>query len=72
MVEPLIVYEEDDFGISLVARVLAQHHPVPIEVVAVQDLFGTSGQPEELFVHYGLTEHDIAAKTRMALQRKGN
>lgn len=41
---------------------------IPIEVVAIQDAFGQSAQtPEELLVHYGLTDQDIINKIRKVL-----
>ena len=42
-----------------VAQLLAQNNPVPIEYVAVKDVFGQSGVPEELMVHYGLDTPNI-------------
>jgi transketolase len=55
---------------SIVARVLSKNHPVPIEWVAVKDVFGQSGKPNELLAAYGLTSKDIAAAVRKAIQRK--
>ena len=55
---------------SAVAQVLGQHCPVPLEIVAIQDKFGTSGEPDELLVHYGLTEKEIAAKVKQVISRK--
>ncbi len=47
------------FG-SAVAEFLAEHHPVPIRRLGVQDQFGQSGSPEELLAHYGLDALHIA------------
>jgi transketolase len=55
---------------SLVARVAAAHRPVPMEFVAVKDVFGTSGTPEELLERYGLTAEDIAKAVRKVVKRK--
>jgi transketolase len=55
---------------STVARVVAKHHPVPLEFVAVKDVFGTSGKPEELLERYGLTAKDIVKAIRKVLKRK--
>ena len=41
------------FG-SAVAEFLAEHHPVPMRLLGVEDQFGQSGSPEELLAHYGL------------------
>ncbi len=56
---------------SIVARVVAAHHPVPMEFVGVNDIFGQSGKPDELLVKYGLTAADIAGAVRKAVGRKG-
>jgi len=44
---------------SAVAEVLVEECPVPMKRIGVRDLFGTSGSPAELLVHYGLTAQDI-------------
>ncbi len=56
---------------STVARIVAKHHPVPMEFVAVKDKFGMSGKPAELLVRYGLTSQDIAKAVRNVVKRKG-
>lgn len=55
---------------SAVAETLAEHHPVPMERVGVQDVFGRSGSPDELLAAYGLTPAAIAEKARKVLARK--
>ncbi len=55
---------------SAIARVVAKRHPVPMEFVAVKDVFGTSGKPGELLERYGLTAKDIAKAVRKVLNRK--
>jgi len=55
---------------SIVARIIAKHHPVPMEFVAVKDKFGMSGKPAELLARYGLTAKDIAAAVRDVIKRK--
>ncbi len=42
-----------------VAEVLADHHPVPMERVAILDTFGESGDPNILMEHYHLGVDDI-------------
>lgn len=37
-----------------VAEVLVREAPVPQEFIGVQDLFGQSGTPDELYAHYGM------------------
>jgi transketolase len=55
---------------SIVARVVARNCPVPMELVAVKDVFGQSGKPAELLALYGLTYKDIAMAVRAVLKRK--
>lgn len=55
---------------SAVAEVLALHCPAPMEMVAVNDRFGQSGQPEELMEMYGLTAKDIVAAVKRVIERK--
>jgi transketolase len=54
-----------------VAESLAASHPCPIEFVGVKDVFGASGEPEELAHHFGLTAPHIASAAKRALARKG-
>jgi len=53
-----------------IAQVLVRYHPVPMEMVAVDDQFGESGKPEELLQKYGLDTPDIVAAALKAIQRK--
>lgn len=55
---------------SAVAEVLAQHHPVPMEFVGVEDKFGQSGKPEELVEHFGLGVDGIIRKVKKVIERK--
>ena len=41
---------------SAVAEVLGKRHPVPLEMVAVRDTFGESGEPEELLIKHHLKD----------------
>lgn len=50
---------------STVAEVLAQNHPVPMELVGVHDAFGQSGTPDELLTHYGM---DVGSIKRAVLR----
>lgn len=56
---------------SMVAAVLAQHRPTPLEMVAVNDSFGESGTPEQLMQKYGLESTNIVAAAKSVLARKG-
>lgn len=55
---------------SAVAEVLGAHCPVPIEMVAVKDSFGESGQPQELMDAYGLNAAQIIAAVKKVIARK--
>ncbi len=57
------------FG-SAIAEVLAQHFPVPVEMVAMPDCFGESGQPAELMQKYHLNSEGIVEKSLLVLKRK--
>jgi transketolase len=54
---------------SAVATLLGQNAPVPLELVGVNDVFGTSGEADELLTHFGLTAADIASAARRAVAR---
>lgn len=56
---------------SIVAEIAAEHSPVPMSFVAVKDVFGQSGTPDELLEHYGLTAKDIVKAVKETLKRKG-
>ncbi len=51
------------------AEFLAQHHPVPMILMGMDNQFGRSGKPEDLYVHFKLTAADIAAAGRRLLSR---
>jgi transketolase len=53
-----------------VAEVVVQHHPVPMRFVGVQDRFGTSGDPADLFRAFHLMPEDVAAAVRDVLRLK--
>ncbi|HEX9094197.1 MAG TPA: transketolase C-terminal domain-containing protein [Coriobacteriia bacterium] len=55
---------------SAVAEVLGEGRPCPLERVGVRDVFGTSGEPDELMRHFGLTAAEVAAAVRKAVARK--
>jgi transketolase len=57
------------FG-SAIAEVLAPARPVPIKMVGIQDRFGLSGEPEELFEYFGLTPKHIVTAAKEALKMK--
>ncbi|MBM3472052.1 MAG: transketolase family protein [Armatimonadetes bacterium] len=53
-----------------VAEVLGLNHPVPLEMVAVQDSYGESGTPDELLEKYGLTVDAIIEAAQKAIARR--
>ena len=53
-----------------VAEALADHHPVPLARIGVNDVFGQSGAPDELLEHYGLTAHHLSDRVKELLKRK--
>jgi len=54
-----------------IAQLLARKHPLPMEMVAVNDRFGESGKPEDLLKEFGLDVPDIvAAAEKVILRRK--
>ncbi|MCF8366881.1 MAG: transketolase family protein, partial [Bacteroidales bacterium] len=57
------------FG-SAVAEVVVKHHPVPMEMVGMNDQFGESGQPRKLMEKYGLIAENIVLKAKQLIQRK--
>ena len=55
---------------SAVAEVLGKHCPVPMEMVAVQNRFGESGEQDELMKEFGLTAEAIKEAVRKVIKRK--
>jgi transketolase len=53
-----------------VAEVLARKHPVPLEMVGVDNTYGESGTPDELLDKYGLTVGAIVEAAKRAVVRK--
>ncbi|MBU1292515.1 transketolase family protein [Patescibacteria group bacterium] len=51
------------FG-SAIAECVSEHYPVPVHRMGVQDLFGQSGDPDELMQHYGLSATHIVEAVR--------
>ena len=52
-----------------IAQLLARKLPTPMEMVAVNDSFGESGKPEELFEKYGLGSKSIVEATKRLTDR---
>jgi transketolase len=54
---------------SAVAEFLAEHRPVPMEMIAVRDRFGQSGTTTELYREYGLDQQAIEAAVHRVVKR---
>ncbi len=55
-----------------VAELLGENYPVPIKRIGVEDHFGESGEPEELYELFGLTDRhieEVAHKLMKSLDR---
>lgn len=57
---------------SSVSECLSKNFPVPMEILGVQDRFGQSGKPKDLFKEYGLTKEDIAKAVKKVIARKNS
>lgn len=55
---------------SIVAEAVCLNHPVPMEMVAVRDAFGESGDAEGLLKKYHLKDLDIIAAAKRVFLRK--
>lgn len=53
-----------------IAQLLARKHPAPVEMVAVKDVFGESGKPEELLRKFKLDTPDIVDAAMKVISRK--
>ena len=55
---------------SIVARVVAERHPVPMAFVAIRDTYAESGKGHELLTKYGLTAEAIVDAVAQVVARK--
>jgi len=55
---------------TLVAAALAESYPVPMQRVGMQDIFGQSGESDELMKEYGMGTKDVAAAAIKVMERK--
>lgn len=53
-----------------ICEALAQHHPIPVELVGIRDRFGESGKPDDLLKAYNLSAEDVVAAARKVMKRK--
>lgn len=55
---------------SAVAEVISQSNPVIMKMIGVDDSFGESGEPGELYAHFGMTAKDIIEAAKQAVKEK--
>lgn len=55
---------------SAIAEFLSQNFPVPMEMIGIQDRFGESGEPDELWEEFGLNHSHIIKAVKKVLKRK--
>lgn len=55
---------------GVVAELLAQNFPVPMEFIGMHNTFGESGKPDELLKKYGMKSDDIVNATKKVIKRK--
>jgi len=55
---------------STVAEILSENHPTKIKRIGVNDQFGQSGKPDELYQKYGLTKEEIIKASKALLRRQ--
>ncbi len=53
-----------------VAEVLSSNFPVPLKIIGVEDMFGESGEPQELLKKFGLTVEEIIKAVTQVLRMK--
>lgn len=55
---------------SLVAQVVAEHHPVPMAFVGMKDRYAESGTPEALMEAYGFTAKHLFDEVKALVEKK--
>ncbi|MBI2655453.1 transketolase family protein [Candidatus Woesearchaeota archaeon] len=55
---------------SAVAEVLCENYPCKMKRIGVQDVYGESGKPDELYKKYGLDAESIAEDVMKAVRKK--
>ncbi|MEO8513308.1 MAG: transketolase family protein [Ignavibacteria bacterium] len=55
---------------SIVAEVLAEEYPTPVEFIGANDTFGESGKATELYEKYGISSRFIVEAVKRAIKRK--
>jgi transketolase len=55
---------------SAVAECLTEEYPVPVRRIGTRDVFGQSGEADELLAEYGLSVDDIVAAAEQSVKQK--
>jgi transketolase len=55
---------------SALCELLSENCPLPVEMIGVRDKFGQSGEPKELYEHYGMGVKNIVEAITKARTRK--
>lgn len=55
---------------SAVSEVVSVNRPVPMSFMGIDDSFGVSGTPDELYEHFGLTKKNIEKEAEKLFKRK--
>lgn len=54
-----------------VARVISKRYPVQMRRVGIQDVFGESGEAEDLMTKFGMRAEDLIRRTKKMMKNKG-
>jgi len=54
---------------SAVSEILSENHPIKIKCIGINDQFGESGKPDELYKKYGLTKENIIKTAKQLIKR---
>lgn len=54
-----------------IAELVVRNKPVPMDFIGVNDIFGESGDQEDLYEKYGLTVQHIVDSVKQTISRKG-
>ncbi|MGC9061088.1 MAG: transketolase family protein [Thermoplasmata archaeon] len=55
---------------AAISEVVAEHYPCPVKRIGVPDVFGESGEPEQLLTKYGLTVENVIRKVKSIVEVK--
>ncbi len=57
---------------SAVSEILSENYPVKIKRIGINDKFGESGKPDELYKKYGLTKENIIKTVKKLIKKQGD